>query len=72
VFIVSRLHRLHHSELRFEHDSNHGAMFSLWDRLFGTLQDMEPMTIELAGVEEQHFVALLRYGLPDLLQSGRY
>lgn len=47
-------------------------MFSLWDRLFGTLQDMEPMTIELAGVEEQHFVALLRYGLPDLLQSGRY
>jgi sterol desaturase/sphingolipid hydroxylase (fatty acid hydroxylase superfamily) len=72
LFIVPRLHRLHHSELRAEHDSNYGAVFSLWDRLFGTLQDKEPEAIGLAGVDEQHFVDLLRYGLPDALQSGRY
>jgi sterol desaturase/sphingolipid hydroxylase (fatty acid hydroxylase superfamily) len=72
LFIVPRLHRLHHSVLRAEHDSNYGAVFSLWDRLFGTLQDKEPAAIGLAGVDEQHFVDLLRYGLPDSLQSGRY
>ena len=31
------MHRLHHSSLRNEHDSNYGSMLSLWDRLFGTL-----------------------------------
>ena len=72
VFIVPRLHRLHHSVLRAEHDSNYGAVFSLWDRLFGTLQEKEPTAIGLDGVEEQHFVDLLRYGLPDLIQSGRF
>ncbi|MBM4199683.1 MAG: sterol desaturase family protein [Gammaproteobacteria bacterium] len=70
LFIVPRLHRLHHSVIRTEHDSNYGAVFSLWDRLFGTLQDKEPAAIGLAGVDEQRFIDLLRYGLPDVLQSG--
>ena len=30
------MHRLHHSRLRNEHDSNYGSMLSLWDRLFGS------------------------------------
>jgi sterol desaturase/sphingolipid hydroxylase (fatty acid hydroxylase superfamily) len=30
------MHRLHHSTLRSEHDSNYGSMLSLWDRLFGS------------------------------------
>jgi sterol desaturase/sphingolipid hydroxylase (fatty acid hydroxylase superfamily) len=30
------MHRLHHSRLRSEHDSNYGSMLSLWDRLFGS------------------------------------
>jgi sterol desaturase/sphingolipid hydroxylase (fatty acid hydroxylase superfamily) len=30
------MHRLHHSTLRTEHDSNYGSMLSVWDRLFGT------------------------------------
>lgn len=70
VFIVPRLHRLHHSALRSEHDSNYGAVFSIWDRLFGTLQDRQPSGIGLAGVEEQRFIDLLRFGLPNLLRSG--
>ncbi|NTU93408.1 MAG: sterol desaturase family protein [Chlorobiaceae bacterium] len=37
------MHRIHHSILRNEHDSNYGALLSVWDRLFGTLH--------LAGVE---------------------
>ncbi len=30
------MHRLHHSRLRSEHDSNYGSMLSVWDRLFGS------------------------------------
>jgi sterol desaturase/sphingolipid hydroxylase (fatty acid hydroxylase superfamily) len=31
--ITPALHRLHHSRLRREHDSNFGTIFSLWDRV---------------------------------------
>jgi sterol desaturase/sphingolipid hydroxylase (fatty acid hydroxylase superfamily) len=37
VFIVTPdMHRVHHSVLRREHDSNFGFNLSFWDRLFGT------------------------------------
>ncbi len=54
VFIVPSLHRVHHSVLRVEHDSNYGAVFSFWDRLFGTLKSQEPTAIGLNGVDEKH------------------
>jgi sterol desaturase/sphingolipid hydroxylase (fatty acid hydroxylase superfamily) len=36
LFVTPALHRLHHSPLRIETDSNYGNMFSFWDRAFGT------------------------------------
>ena len=30
------LHRLHHSPIRIETDSNYGIVFSFWDRMVGT------------------------------------
>jgi sterol desaturase/sphingolipid hydroxylase (fatty acid hydroxylase superfamily) len=37
LFIITPdMHRVHHSVLRREHDSNFGFNLSLWDRLFGT------------------------------------
>ena len=30
------MHRLHHSRLKSEHNSNYGSMLSLWDHLFGS------------------------------------
>ena len=30
------MHRLHHSTLKSEHNTNYGSMLSVWDRLFGT------------------------------------
>jgi sterol desaturase/sphingolipid hydroxylase (fatty acid hydroxylase superfamily) len=36
LFVTPVLHRLHHSPLRIETDSNYGNMFSFWDRAFGT------------------------------------
>ena len=48
-----RLHRLHHSFLRDEHDNNFGA-FPIWDRLFGTYRlHIEPPT--RLGVDDPRF-----------------
>ena len=50
LFIVTpHMHRLHHSAWQPETDSNYGALFSFWDRLFGTFRQ---------GVPD-------RYGLPE-------
>jgi sterol desaturase/sphingolipid hydroxylase (fatty acid hydroxylase superfamily) len=66
VFIVPRLHRVHHSVLRAEHDSNYGAVFSVWDRLFRTLKEQEPTAIGLMPNGQKGFLDLLQEGLHAL------
>jgi sterol desaturase/sphingolipid hydroxylase (fatty acid hydroxylase superfamily) len=63
LFIMPRLHRLHHSARRDEHDHNYGGALSLWDKLFGTLREGEPEAIGLGNVKEQGFWEMLRFGL---------
>ena len=36
LIVTPNMHRLHHSELRRETDSNYASVFSIWDRLFGS------------------------------------
>ncbi|KPU84817.1 fatty acid hydroxylase [Marinosulfonomonas sp. PRT-SC04] len=36
VLVTPDMHRVHHSDLRSEHDSNYGFSLSIWDRIFGT------------------------------------
>ena len=37
LFVVTPdMHRVHHSDLREEHDSNYGFFLTIWDRMFGT------------------------------------
>ena len=36
IIITPSLHRIHHSIVRHECDSNYGALFSFWDRIFAT------------------------------------
>jgi sterol desaturase/sphingolipid hydroxylase (fatty acid hydroxylase superfamily) len=36
LLVTPAMHRIHHSSLQPETDSNYGATLSLWDRLFGT------------------------------------
>lgn len=36
LLVTPGLHRLHHSTLQADTDSNYGNVFSFWDRLFGT------------------------------------
>ncbi len=37
LFVPPSMHRIHHSVIRKEMDSNYGTIFSVWDRIVGTL-----------------------------------
>lgn len=39
ILVTPDMHRVHHSVLRNEHDSNYGFALAIWDRLFGTYVD---------------------------------
>lgn len=41
VIVTPALHRIHHSSWQPETDSNFGATFSFWDRMFGTYRHPE-------------------------------
>ncbi|MDP2099310.1 MAG: sterol desaturase family protein [Methylobacter sp.] len=56
--ITPSLHRTHHSTLRKEHDSNYGIVLSLWDRIFGTRQELVPEHIGLDLIEAENFIQL--------------
>jgi len=62
LFITPYLHRSHHSVERKEHDSNYGAILSIWDRLFCTLQTVEPAYVGVKGNSPTDFLGLLLFG----------
>ena len=58
LLVTPDMHRVHHSVLRFETDSNFGFNLSLWDRLFKTYVDQPEhghrgMTIGLAEFRDE-------------------
>ena len=64
VIVTPDMHRVHHSAIRAEHDTNYGFNLSLWDRLFGTYTDQpagghEEMTVGLAGHQDHAPTRLL-------------
>ena len=70
VFIVPHHHRVHHSTQRHEHDRNYGSVLSLWDRLFGTLAELEPAEIGLKNQAPLNFINLLKFGfIPGTTQT---
>jgi sterol desaturase/sphingolipid hydroxylase (fatty acid hydroxylase superfamily) len=53
AIVTPDMHRVHHSIIRREHDSNYGFNLSIWDRVFGTYtaqpeKGHQGMTIGLA------------------------
>lgn len=62
VFIVPAMHRTHHSLQRHEHDSNYGAVLSIWDRLFGTLAKQTAAQLGIKGESPQHLLGLIQFG----------
>lgn len=73
ALIVPFLHRAHHSTERHEHDSNYGAVFSIWDRVFGTLNERKPLAIGINGNSPQELINLLKLGfnLPTPTSKGQ-
>ncbi len=58
LIVTPDMHRVHHSVLRREHDSNYGFNLSIWDRLFGTYRDQpeaghQGMTIGLPPYQSE-------------------
>ncbi|TAN70686.1 MAG: sterol desaturase family protein [Methylobacter sp.] len=58
VIITPSLHRVHHSTLRTEHDSNYGIVLAIWDRVFGTRKELVPENIGLDLIEAENFIQL--------------
>jgi sterol desaturase/sphingolipid hydroxylase (fatty acid hydroxylase superfamily) len=46
VFVSPNMHKVHHHWQQPYTDSNYGAVLSIWDRIFGTYQDLEPSQIK--------------------------
>jgi sterol desaturase/sphingolipid hydroxylase (fatty acid hydroxylase superfamily) len=58
VIVTPALHRVHHSRLRAETDSNYSSIFSFWDRIANTFRlrrDGQPVNFGLDEYSEEHW-----------------
>jgi len=62
VVVTPGLHRTHHSIERQQHDSNYGAIFSIWDRLLLSRKDVEPAAVGIKGTTPQSVWGLVKFG----------
>jgi sterol desaturase/sphingolipid hydroxylase (fatty acid hydroxylase superfamily) len=53
VFVTPRYHHIHHSSDAALHDGNYGALFTIWDRLFGTYIDPDTTRPKTFGTGEK-------------------
>lgn len=63
--VTPDMHRVHHSVISTETNSNYGFSFNVWDRLFGTYTAQSKaghanMTIGLAGYQQIDDIVLHR------------
>jgi sterol desaturase/sphingolipid hydroxylase (fatty acid hydroxylase superfamily) len=58
LIVTPAIHRVHHSRLRAESDSNYASVFSFWDRVAGTLRlrtDGRPVSFGLPECEGEEW-----------------
>jgi sterol desaturase/sphingolipid hydroxylase (fatty acid hydroxylase superfamily) len=66
VFISPDMHKVHHHWKQPYTDSNYGAVFSFWDRLFGTFRKLDTKNIRYGldrhypNEKDEDFLALLK------------
>ncbi len=63
LIVPTSVHRVHHSEIRIETESNCGTMVSFWDRLFGSLRLREDTQAFRLGIGRFEDLASLPAGL---------
>lgn len=59
LFVSPMMHRIHHSVKKEERNTNYGALFSFWDRLFGTRRQRADGEIEF-GIADTKPLSLLK------------
>jgi sterol desaturase/sphingolipid hydroxylase (fatty acid hydroxylase superfamily) len=77
LVVTPEMHRVHHSVVIKEHNSNFGFNFPWWDRLMGTYQDQpmkghEGMTIGLAQFRDPKRLTLPWLLILPFLEAGKY
>ncbi|MDX8406364.1 MAG: sterol desaturase family protein [Mariprofundus sp.] len=78
LFVTPDMHRVHHSIVKQETNSNYGFNLSIWDRLFGTYRAQpqaghDAMVIGLEHLQQAPTHALLyMLRLPFMGQTGQY
>lgn len=66
IFVSPNMHKVHHHWKQPYTDSNYGAVFSFWDRLFGTYKKLEPKDIRYgldryySNEKDEDFVQLMK------------
>jgi sterol desaturase/sphingolipid hydroxylase (fatty acid hydroxylase superfamily) len=60
LIVTPEIHRVHHSPIGAEQNSNFGQFFSIWDRLFGTYRTPPATTADVgvAGLNAERFQTL--------------
>jgi sterol desaturase/sphingolipid hydroxylase (fatty acid hydroxylase superfamily) len=61
LFVPPSMHRIHHSVIRKEMDSNYGTIFSVWDRIVGTLVTRVDQGTIRIGIGEYQDTAKLNF-----------
>jgi sterol desaturase/sphingolipid hydroxylase (fatty acid hydroxylase superfamily) len=56
VIVTPNLHRIHHSQVVAETNSNYGSVLSWWDRIFGTNNDRPDVVNIQLGLTDEHIV----------------
>lgn len=66
ILVSPNMHKVHHHWKQPYTDSNYGAVFSIWDRLFGTFKKMETKEIRYGldrhypNEKDENFIMLLK------------
>jgi len=66
IFISPNMHKVHHHWKQPFTDSNYGAVFSIWDRAFGTFKKLDPSAIRYGldryypNEKDEDFMSLMK------------
>ena len=52
LIVTPNMHRIHHSDISIETDSNYGTVFSFWDRVFKTYRTKDKLSNLRYGLKE--------------------
>ena len=67
VLVSPNMHKVHHHWQQPYTDSNYGAVLAIWDRLFGTFEELEPCNIRYgldrhySNEDDENFGKLMKH-----------